>query len=110
MTFINLPHGQGNTAERQHDDGFWVGSLVRELRKYENNGMRLGKYRQATYENHRYPDGVDFWLRSNFVKSPGTFQLSNDVQENILATGLFEIRQEESSQPGRNPEWIFLLD
>jgi len=110
MTFIVLPHGKGNTLDRPHDDGFWIDSLIRKLQATDGNGMRLGKDRQTTYDNHRYTDGLDYWLRSNFVKSPGTFQLSNDVVENILASGLFEIRQEVSGKSGKNPEWIYLLD
>jgi len=109
MTFIVLPHGQGNTLERPFDDGFWIDSLVRKLQETDNNGMRLGKDRQTTYDNHRYTDGLDYWLRTNFVKNPDTFQLTNEVQESILESGLFEIRQEESGKPGKNPEWIYLL-
>lgn len=107
-TFIKLPYCCGNNlADEQH--GFWSDALKRYLLSKPEMGIRIGA-QQVTLDNisENNIDGLDYWLRINYVKNPSVKQAVKDVLHALEETGDFEIREINSNSKGRNPKWIFL--
>ena len=80
---IRLPHGGENA---QFDEQELVDHLRTGLRDYIIQGQQ-----NCTLENHTKRQSLDYWLRSNFANNPDTKQAVNDVMDDLVATGLFEV-------------------
>ena len=80
---IRLPHGGRNA---QFDEQELVHHLRTGLRDYIIQGQK-----NCRLENHKKKQSLDYWLRSNFAKNPDTKQAVNDVVDDLVATGLFEV-------------------
>ena len=80
---IRLPYGGENA---QFDEQLLVNHLRQGLRDYIIQGQQ-----NCSLENHTKRQSLDYWLRSNFAKNHDTKQAVNDVVDDLVATGLFEI-------------------
>lgn len=79
---INLPH-DGNSS-------FNLALVIRKLITTGKPYIIQGQ-QQVSFENHTKPNSLDYFIRSEIAKSKDTAQATNDVINQICATGLFKI-------------------
>lgn len=82
-TFIRLPYG-GSGA------GFTPSELVSHIRSTGRDYIIQGQ-QNSTLENHTKPRSLDVWLRTRFTTRKNVRQAVNNVIEDLVATGLFEV-------------------
>jgi hypothetical protein len=46
---------------------------------------------ECVLAEHTKPHSLDYWLRTNYARTPDTKQATNDVIDQLVETGLFEI-------------------
>jgi hypothetical protein len=80
---IRLPYGGENA---QFDEQELVNHLRKGLRDYIIQGQQ-----NCSFDNHTKRQSLDYWLRSKFAKNPDTKQAVNEVVDDLVATGLFEM-------------------
>lgn len=108
-TFIHLPYGQGDANKGKHSDGFWTDALKRHLKTLPDKGFPIGG-RLCLLLELPEKESLDYWLRDRYARYPDIRQSVADVQNDLIATGDFVIKQVENGKRGRNPEWIYLVD
>ena len=84
-TWIRLPHG-GKDAGFDAQD--LVAHVVSSGRDYIIQGQS-----NCRLAEHRKPSSLDVWLRQGYTRRKDTKQAVNDVIDDLVATGLFEIEQ-----------------
>ena len=80
---INLPYGGKNA---QFDEKELVAHLKISFRDYIIQGQQ-----NCSLQNHTKPNSLDYWLRMNYTKGSDTKQAVNEVIEQLVNTGLFEV-------------------
>ena len=82
---IILPHG-GPGAR------FDPSELVQHIKSSSRDYIIQGQ-QECVLPEHTKPHSLDYWLRTNFAKTPDTKQATNDVIDQLVETGLFEVGQ-----------------
>ena len=80
---IKLPHG-GPRAQVEEMD------LVRHIKGSFRDYIIQGQ-QNCSLADHTKPHSLDYWLRTNYARTPDTKQATNDVIDQLVETGLFEI-------------------
>jgi hypothetical protein len=83
--FIKLPYG-GPGA------GFHVSDLVSHIRSTGRDSIVQGQ-QNATLAQHTKPHSLDVWLRTHYARNPDVKQAVNEVVDDLVATGRFELVQ-----------------
>ena len=97
---IELPYAPGCSFNS------W--NLYDHIQNQYQGSLLVGKDR-ATFENHRYPQGFDYWLRQHYSGNRrDVMQASNEVIMALIDTGCFSTRPQENNLPGRNPTYLFI--
>lgn len=82
---IQLPHG-GPGAQ------FRAGDLVEYIRNSNRDYIMIGQM-DCSIADHPKPKSLDYWLRENYARNKETKQATDAVVRQLLATGLFEERE-----------------
>ena len=85
-TWVRLPHG-GKDAGFDAQD--LVAHVVSSGRDYIIQGQS-----NCSLAEHRKPSSLDVWLRQGYTGRKDTKQAVNDVVDDLVATGLFEIERD----------------
>ena len=79
---IRLPFGGQNA---QFDEQDLIAYIVNSGRDYIIQGQQ-----NCSLANQTKPKSLDYWLRVNYATNADTKQAVNEVVEQLVATGLFE--------------------
>ena len=80
---IELPYG-GSGA--QFDPSELVQYIKSSFRDYIIQGQQ-----ECVLAEHTKPHSLDYWLRTNYARTPDTKQATNDVIDQLVESGLFEV-------------------
>lgn len=64
--------------------------LVRHIKGSFRDYITQGQHNCSLVE-HTKPTSLDYWLRNNYARTPDTKQATNDVIDQLVETGLFEV-------------------
>ena len=79
---IRLPFGGKNAQFNEQD---LISHIMTAGRDYIIQGQQ-----NCSLAEHTKPNSLDYWLRVNYATNADTKQAVNEVVEQLVATGLFE--------------------
>ncbi len=100
-SWIVLPHG-GPEAR------FPIDALVEHLRTSGRDYIIQGQI-NCTLAKHPKPQSLDVWLRKNFTSRKDTKQATNEIVDQLCATGLFTVERLRCPDSGNLCKAIRLL-
>lgn len=83
---IKLPYGGRNAKFDEQE-------LIEHIRKSFRNYIIQGQ-QNCSLLNHTKPNSLDYWLRVNYAEESDTKQAVNEVMDQLVETGLFEIEDD----------------
>jgi hypothetical protein len=100
--FIVLPQGGP-------DSGFRVSDLVAHLRNIRREYIIQGQ-QNCAFIDHTKPHSLDYWLRDGYTDRKNSKQATNEVVDDLIDTGTFEIAYLPCPDSGRWCKALMLVD
>jgi hypothetical protein len=80
---IRLPYGGKNVL---FDEQALISIIVKSGRDYIIQGQQ-----NCSLADHTKPNSLDYWLRVNYASNADTKQAVNEVVDQLMKTGLFQL-------------------